>query len=109
MNRSSPSSHDSSLVTSAYAPATPSAAPPAIPSELAELRARIRQMPAEVRAELEPLADDACEQARFRGRALSLAREALEQFRLELTAAQFDLDATRRERESLRRWSDRAV
>ena len=73
-----------------------------IPAELQALRARIREMPAEIRAELEPLADDACEQAVFRGRALSLAREALEQFRLELSAARFDLDITRRERESLR-------
>ena len=86
-----------------------SPAPPSIPVELVELRARIRAMPAEVRAELEPLAEDACEQARFRGRALSLAREALEQFRLELAAAQHDLDATRREREGLRRWAERTI
>ncbi len=66
-------------------------------------------MPADVRAELEPLAEDACEQAKFRGRALSLAREALEQFRVELAAAQFDLDATRREREGLRRWTNRTA
>jgi hypothetical protein len=74
-----------------------------IPAELLELRERIGTLPEEIRAELEPLADDACEQARFRGRALSLAREALEQFRLELSAAKFDLDITRREREGLRR------
>ena len=83
--------------------------PPAIPAELVELRAKIRAMPADVRAALEPLADDACEQAKFRGRALSLAREALEQFRLELAAAQHDLDATRREREGLRRWAERGM
>ena len=41
------------------------------------------------------------------GRALSLAREALEQFRLELSAAKFDLDITRREREGLRRLIER--
>jgi hypothetical protein len=91
-------------------PASPTAQGPAtspIPAELLALRARIRAMPAEVRAELEPLAEDACEQARFRGRALSLAREALEQFRLELSAARFDLDITRREREGLRHLIER--
>ncbi len=78
-----------------------------VPAELLDLRARIRSMPAEIRAELEPLAEDACEQAGFRARALSLAREALQQFRLELAAAKFDLDATRGEREALRRLTDR--
>ena len=78
-----------------------------VPSELLELRDRIKAMPDEIRLELEPLAEDACEQARFRGRALSLAREALEQFRLELSAAKFDLDITRREREGFRRLIER--
>jgi hypothetical protein len=90
--------------------ASPTSQAPAmspIPAELLALRARIRALPAEVRAELEPLAEDACEQAKFRGRALSLAREALEQFRLELAAARFDLDITRREREGLRHLIDR--
>ncbi|WP_435015833.1 hypothetical protein TA3x_003386 [Tundrisphaera sp. TA3] len=81
----------------------------AVPAELLELKARIREMPPEVRAQLEPLADDACEQARFRNRALSVAREALERFRLDLAAVEFDLAATRRERESLRRLFDRGM
>ena len=66
-------------------------------------------MTEDLRAELEPLADDACEQARFRGRALSLSREALDQFRLELSAAKFDLEITRREREGLGRLIEREV
>ena len=105
-----PTSHaaGTALFTPA-APIMPNPTPPSIPAELVELRTRIRAMPASVRAELEPLADDAIEQARFRGRALALAREALEQFRVELTAAQHDLDATRREREGLRRFIDRAM
>jgi hypothetical protein len=82
---------------------------PSIPAELLALRDRISSLPEEIRAELEPLAVDACEQAQFRGRALSLAREALEQFRLELSAAKFDLDITRREREGLRRLVEREV
>ena len=108
MNRASRSNSESALLSPPQLGANPPGPPP-IPAELVALRARIRSMPAEIRAELEPLAEDACEQAKFRGRALSLAREALEQFRLELTAAQFDLDATRREREGLRRWVERGM
>jgi hypothetical protein len=95
------------LASNAASPTAPAPATSPIPAELLALRARIRSMPDDVRAELEPLAEDACEQARFRGRALSLAREALEQFRLELAAARFDLDITRREREGLRHLIDR--
>ena len=93
----------------AQAASPPVAEPASIPSELLALRARIRALPAEVRADLEPLAEDACEQAQFRSRAIGLAREALEQFRLELAAARFDLDATRREREGWRRLVEREV
>jgi len=99
---------DRTMSQATTASATTSApGPPQVPAELVALRAVIRSLPADVRAELEPLAEDACEQARFRGRALSLAREALEQFRLELAAAKFDLDATRREREGLRKLMER--
>jgi hypothetical protein len=93
----------------AASPTAQASAMSPIPAELLALRARILAMPAEVRAELEPLAEDACEQARFRGRALSLAREALEQFHLELSAARFDLDITRREREGLRHLIEREL
>jgi uncharacterized protein (DUF3084 family) len=48
------------------------------------------------------MVDDALDQARFRSRVLSVARDALEQLRLDLELARFDLEATRRERESLR-------
>jgi hypothetical protein len=74
-----------------------------LPVELLELRERLLAQPAAVRAELEPLLDDVLEHARFRGRILSVARDALERLRLDLEMALFDLDATRRERETLRR------
>ena len=73
------------------------------PEELLELRERVRGLPREVRAELEPLIDVAVEEARFRSRVLCVARDALEQFKLDLDLARFDLDATRRERENLLR------
>lgn len=77
--------------------------PDEAPPELRVLMERIRSLPAEVREELEPMVGDAMEQAVFRGRVLTLAREALERFRLDLELTRFDLDATRNERERLRR------
>jgi hypothetical protein len=74
-----------------------------IPPELVALMGRVRALPSDVRAELEPIVGDALEQARFRGRVMSVARDALEQLRLDLEMARFDLDATRKEREDLRR------
>lgn len=73
-----------------------------LPTELVALLERVQALPARVRAELEPMVDDVLDQARFRGRVLSVARDALEQLRLDLEMARFDLEATRRERESLR-------
>ena len=76
------------------------------PEEWVALRDRVRGLPSAVREELEPVVADALEQALFRGRVLSVAREALERQRLDLELARFDLDATRREREALRRLMD---
>jgi hypothetical protein len=79
--------------------------PPAndsLPIELVELKERVEALPPKVRAELGPMVEEILEQARFRGRILSVARDALEQLRLDLEMARFDLDATRRERETLR-------
>ena len=79
-----------------------------VPGELVELKERILAQPPGVRADLEPLVDDALEHARFRGRAMMLARDALERFRLDLAMLEFDLEVTRRERESLRELLDRS-
>ena len=81
---------------------TSPAACEALPLELVALRQRVRAQPDDIRAELEPMVDDALEQARFRGRVLTMARDALEQLRLDLELTRFDLEATRREREFLR-------
>jgi hypothetical protein len=72
------------------------------PVELVELKERVLAQPAEIRAELEPLVDGALQDARFRRHAMLLARDALERFRFELAMLEFDLDATRREREAFR-------
>ncbi len=82
-------------------PEAPSEEP--MPAELVELMGRVKALPATWRTEIEPLVAEALEEARFRGRVLDVARDALERLRLELEVARFDLDATRREREDLRR------
>ena len=79
-----------------------------VPVELIELKERLQSQPSAVRADLEPLVDDALENAKFRGRAMTLARDALERFRLDLTMLEFDLEVTRREREALRERLERS-
>jgi hypothetical protein len=74
-----------------------------IPSELVSLSERVRALPDRLRREIEPMLDDAMEQAVFRGRVLSLARDALARFRLDLEVIRFDLEQTRGEREELER------
>lgn len=69
------------------------------PSELRALKGRIAGQPAPVRAELEPLIDEVLEHAMFRSRVMLIAREALQRFRVDLAAMQFDLELTRRERD----------
>ncbi|WP_165073273.1 hypothetical protein [Paludisphaera rhizosphaerae] len=73
-----------------------------VPEEMTALRERIRALPSDARAELEPLMNDVVEQALFRSRVMTIARDALERYRLDLAAVRFDLEATRREREDLR-------
>src|SRR5689334_594463 len=74
-----------------------------VPDELVALMDRVRSLPPEYRSDLEPIVLEVLESARFRGRVLTVAREALERLHLDLAMTRFDLDATRREREDLRR------
>lgn len=74
-----------------------------IPNELVTLAERVRALPDRLRRELEPMLDDAMEQAVFRGRVLCLARDALARFRLDLEVMRFDLDQTKHERSDLER------
>jgi hypothetical protein len=69
------------------------------PSELVALKDRIAGQPSKVRAELEPLIDEVLEHAMFRSRVMLIAREALQRFRVDMAAMQFDLELTRRERD----------
>ena len=81
----------------------------ALPEEWLALKERVQQLPRDVRAELEPMVDEALEHARFRDRVLLVARGALEQLQHDLKMTRFDLDMTRREREELRQMLDEAV
>lgn len=72
-----------------------------VPFELLELKQRVRELPRDVRTVLEPIVDEAWEEAVFRGRVLNVAKDALERLRLDLELTRFDLDATKREREEL--------
>jgi hypothetical protein len=69
-----------------------------VPTELVVLKERIQGQPAKVRAELEPLIDEVLEHAMFRSRVMLIARDALQQFRLDMASLRFDLEVTRRER-----------
>ena len=69
-----------------------------IPTELVALKDKIQGQPAGVRETLEPLINEAMEHALFRSRVISIARDALQQFRVELATVKLDLEATKRER-----------
>jgi hypothetical protein len=69
-----------------------------VPTELVALKEKIQVQPPDVRETLEPLIDEVMEHAVFRSRVMLIARDALQQFRVEMAAMRFDLDATKRER-----------
>jgi hypothetical protein len=69
-----------------------------LPTELVALKEKIQGQPPDVRETLEPLIDEVMEHAVFRSRVMSIARDALQQFRVELAAVKLDLEATKRER-----------
>lgn len=72
-----------------------------IPSELRELRQRLDEQPERVRRALGPIMEEVLEHAIFRSRVLTVAKDAIENLKLDLELTRFDLDATRKEREAL--------
>lgn len=73
------------------------------PPEWRVLRERLALLPVDARNDLQPALDAAIEHACFRQKVVDLAREALEQSRLERALLEFDLEVTRREHAELRR------
>lgn len=74
-----------------------------LPQDLIELSAAIERLPAEYRETLHPIVTRVVESTRRRRRILNLVQDALSQLRLDMKYLLFDLEATRRERDELRR------
>lgn len=75
----------------------------AVPRELRELSAEVASLPESFRQRLQPLVEQVIESARRRRQVLTLVQEALAQLRLDMKYLIFDLEATRRERDTYRR------
>jgi hypothetical protein len=74
-----------------------------IPSELIELRTQIEELPLHHRQKLLPLCERLHHYTRLHSRLLRIAQEAVDQLQLDAKYMQFDLEATRRERDELQR------
>ena len=73
-----------------------------LPRELLELGQRIAELPALHRRDLEPVYTQVVDSVRRRRRILALVQEALSQLRLDIKYLMFDLEVTRKERDTLR-------
>ena len=73
------------------------------PVELVELSKAIEALPPQYRATLQPAFHRVMESTGRRRKILQLVQEALSQLRLDMKYLVFDLEATRRERDSYRR------
>ena len=73
-----------------------------LPADMTELANMITQLPAEHRAQIEPVLGRVMESTRRRRRILNLVQDALAQLRLDMKYLVFDLEATRRERDNYR-------
>ena len=77
-----------------------------LPRDMVDLAAAISRLPAEHRAQLEPVFQRVADSTRRRRRILNLVQEALSQLRLDMKYLLFDLEATRRERNEYKRCID---
>lgn len=72
------------------------------PKEMLDLVKLIANLPAEHRTAVEPVLARVMETTKRRRRILNLVQDALSQLRLDMKYLVFDLEATRRERDSYR-------
>ena len=72
-----------------------------IPTELIELKKHLDQLPLHLRQKLLPLAERLHHYTRLHSRLLRIAQDAVDQMQLDMKYLQFDLEATRRERDEL--------
>lgn len=77
-----------------------------VPQELLELSRAIAELPVEHQANLQVLTSRVIESTQRRKRILNLVQEALSQLRLDMKYLMFDLEATRRERDTLQQQLD---
>lgn len=77
-----------------------------LPMDLNDLMTAIQQLPDEYREGLEGPLNRVVEYTRRRRRILNLIQEALSQLRLDMKYLMFDLEATRRERDSYKNAMD---
>jgi outer membrane murein-binding lipoprotein Lpp len=77
-----------------------------LPADVQELASAIERLPAEHRAQIEPVFARVLESTRRRRRILNLVQDALAQLRLDMKYLMFDLEATRRERDEFKRKSE---
>ncbi len=73
-----------------------------LPREIHELLAAIDGLPEEHRQTLEPIVQRVIESSWRRRQILTTIQESISQLRLDMKYLMFDLEATRRERDSLR-------
>jgi hypothetical protein len=73
-----------------------------LPQELIDLRTHLDMLPGGLREKLVPLCDRVGHFARLQGRLVKIAQDAVDQLQLDVKYLMFDLEATRRERDSLR-------
>ena len=73
-----------------------------LPKDMTELAALIGKLPPEHRVNIEATLGRVIESTRRRRRILNLVQDALAQLRLDMKYLVFDLEATRRERDSYR-------
>lgn len=77
-----------------------------LPKDLQDLMQAIGSLPVEHRTRLEPVLARVVDSTRRRRRILNLVQEALSQLRLDMKYLVFDLEATRRERDTLQQGLD---
>ena len=73
-----------------------------LPADVVQLATLIQTLPTEYRQRLDPVLSRVMESTRRRRRILSLVQDALSQLRLDMKYLMFDLEATRRERDTYR-------
>lgn len=74
-----------------------------LPADIVELSAALTSLGEEERRRIQPLFARVLDSTRRRRRILGLVQDALSQLRLDMKYLMFDLEATRRERDELRR------